>query len=60
MYKMMLDWFRSFVDKRICTVPDFEKAVTFALKEVAKDQDGFLSVKEAVRLIVKMIRTART
>lgn len=60
MWKIVLDWLRRIVDKRICTVEEFKSACDYALDEVSKDQDGFISVRDAVKLIVKTIWTVRS
>ena len=60
MWKVIFDWLRKVVDKRICTVEDFQAACDYAMDEVSKDADGFISVRDAVKLIVKTIWVARS
>lgn len=60
MWKVILDWLRRVVDKRICTVETFENACQVALEQVQMDRDGFISVKDAVKIIIKTIGTCRS
>lgn len=59
MFDFILEMLRKFVDKRICTVEQFTEACDYAKDVVAKDEDGFISVKDATKIIILTVYNGR-
>lgn len=55
MWAKLLDFLRRVVDKRICTVEDFDIAVKAVREGLDADKDGFVSIKECGKALVRAL-----
>ena len=59
MFRRIVKWLLSIVNQRICSVDQF-KAVLRKMEEQAEyDADGFISIGESVKLLVKCFKHVR-
>ena len=56
----MIAWIIRFTNKRVCTVEQFTLACEEAIECAKKDADGFLNVKELIKLVYVFIVKYRT
>jgi len=59
MFNRIINWMLKIVNRRICTVDDFRTILTRMENEVQYDMDGFVSIGELVKLLVKSFRSVR-
>lgn len=59
MFNRVLKWMRKIVDKRICSVDDFRAILKKMEDEAQYDADGFISIGELVKLLLKSFRNVR-
>lgn len=59
MFSRIVKWLLAIVNRRICSVEQF-KAVLRKMEEQAEyDADGFITIGESIRLLVKSFRHVR-
>ena len=59
MYSRIVKWMLAIVNRRICSVDEY-KAVLRKMEEQAEyDADGFITISEAIKLLVKCFRHVR-
>lgn len=55
----LVDCCNKFASKRICTTDEFTKACNKAIEISSKDEDGFINVKDVIKLIYYCIKEVR-
>ena len=59
MYRRIVKWLSSIVNQRICSVEQFRAVLQKMETEAQYDADGFISLGESVKLLVKCFKHVR-
>ena len=59
MFNRIINWMLKIVNRRICSVEEFSAVLRNMENEVQYDKDGFVSIGELVKLLVKSFRAVR-
>ena len=59
MFNRITKWMLRIVNRRICSVDEFRAILTKMENEARYDKDGFISIGELVKLLIKSFRAVR-
>ena len=59
MFNRITKWMLKIVNRRICSVDEFRTIVSKMENEAQYDADGFISIGELVKLLMKSFRAVR-
>lgn len=59
MFNRITKWMLKIVNRRICSVDEFRAILTKMENEARYDADGFISIGELVKLLIKSFRVVR-
>ena len=59
MFRRIVKWLLSFVNQRICSVDQFKAVLQKMGDEAQYDADGFITVSESIKLLVKCFKHVR-
>ena len=59
MFNRITKWMLKIVNRRICTVEDFQTILKKMEAEAQYDGDGFIAIGELVKLLLKSFREVR-
>ena len=59
MYSRIVKWMLSIVNRRICSVDQFKAVLQKMGDEAQYDADGFITVSESIKLLVKCFKHVR-
>jgi len=59
MFNRITKWMLRIVNRRICSVDEFRAILTRMENEARYDADGFISIGELVKLLIKSFRAVR-
>jgi hypothetical protein len=59
MFNRIIEWMLKIVNRRICSVDEFRAILRKMENEAQYDADGFVSIGELVKLLVKSFRAVR-
>ena len=59
MFNRITKWMLKIVNRRICSVDDFRAILKKMESEAQYDADGFISIGDLVKLLMKSFRTVR-
>ena len=59
MFNRVTKWMLKIVNRRICSVDDFQAILKKMEDEAQYDEDGFIAIGELVKLLLKSFRDVR-
>lgn len=59
MFNRITKWMLKIVNRRICSVDEFRAILTRMENDAQYDADGFISIGDLVKLLMKSFRTVR-
>ena len=59
MFNRITKWMLRIVNRRICSVEEFRAILTRMEDEAQYDKDGYISIGELVKLLIKSFRAVR-
>ena len=59
MFRRIVKWLLSIVNQRICSVDQFRAVLQKMETEAQYDTDGFITISEAIKLLVKCFKHVR-
>ena len=59
MFNRITKWMLKIVNRRICSVDEFRTILTRMENEARYDEDGFISIGDLVKLLIRSFRTVR-
>ena len=59
MFKRIVKWMSAIVNRRICSVEQFQAVLQKMEAEAQYDADGFITVSESIKLLVKCFKHVR-
>ena len=59
MINRIVKWMLRVVNRRICSVDEFRSILRRMENDARYDKDGFISIGDAIRLLIKSFRTVR-
>ena len=59
MFNRITKWMLKIVNRRICSVDDFQIILKTMENEARYDADGFISIGDLVKLLIKSFRAVR-
>ena len=59
MFKRIVKWMSAIVNRRICSVEQFQAVLQKMEAEAEYDADGFITVSESIKLLVKCFKHVR-
>lgn len=59
MFNRITKWMLKIVNRRICSVDDFRAILTRMENEAQYDKDGYISIGDLVKLLMKSFRAVR-
>ena len=59
MFRRIVKWLLSFVNQRICSVDQFKAVLQKMEAEAQYDADGYISIGESIKLLVKSFKHVR-
>lgn len=59
MFNRITKWMLKIVNRRICSVDEFRAILTKMENEARYDKDGYISIGELVKLLMKSFRAVR-
>ena len=59
MFSRVTKWMLSIVNRRICSVDEFRAVLRKMEEEAQYDADGFITIGDAIRLLIKSFKRVR-
>ena len=59
MFSRIVKWMSAIVNQRICSVEQFQAVLQKMEAEAQYDADGFISIRESIKLLVKSFKHVR-
>ena len=59
MFSRIVKWMSAIVNRRICSVEQFKAVLQKMEAEVQYDTDGFITISESIKLLVKSFKHVR-
>ena len=59
MFSRIVKWLQAIVNRRICSVDQFQAVLRKMEAEAQYDADGFITVSESIKLLVKCFKHVR-
>ena len=59
MFSRIVKWMSAIVNRRICSAEEFKAVLQKMEAEVQYDTDGFITVSESIKLLVKSFKHVR-
>lgn len=59
MFNRVTKWMLKIVNRRVCSVDEFRVILTRMEKEAQYDKDGYISIGDLVKLLMKSFRAVR-
>ena len=59
MFSRIVKWMSAIVNQRICSVDQFRAVLQKMEAEAQYDADGFISIRESIKLLVKCFKHVR-
>ena len=59
MFSRIVKWMSAIVNQRICSVEQFQSVLQKMEAEAQYDADGFITISEAIKLLVKSFKHVR-
>ena len=59
MFRRIVKWLLSIVNQRICSVEQFHAVLQKMEAEAQYDDDGFITISESIKLLVKCFKHVR-
>ena len=59
MFSRIVKWMLAIVNRRICSVEQFQAVLRKMEEEAQFDTDGFITISESIKLLVKSFRHVR-
>ena len=59
MFSRIVKWMSAIINRRICSVDQFQAVLRKMEEQAEYDADGFITISEAIKLLVKSFRHVR-